>query len=97
MKCLQQELESSVEAIESLREEKEQLNLRTAEVEALLQECRLECDAQRSIINQLQTDRESLSAPPAPRVLIACPQPLIAVRFERRPHSVIRNSIAPAG
>jgi hypothetical protein len=60
---LQQEVDSSLEIIESLRQENEELGRLKVAADAALQESRLECDTLRSMVQRLQQDTEALSAP----------------------------------
>lgn len=56
-------MENCVQIIDDQRHECEVLRRRKEEVDVLLQNCQQQCQALRSTVNQLQQDRETLSAP----------------------------------
>jgi hypothetical protein len=63
LRGLQQEVENCVQIIDEQRLESEVLRRRKEEVDVLLHNCEQQCQALRSTVNQLQQDRETLSAP----------------------------------
>ena len=77
----QVELEGSVDAIDALQQEIEQLRRQKAEISALLFHSQQECDALKMANGRLEQQAESLSAP---RVLLICCGPHAALQVSKK-------------